>query len=160
MEMRGCLRCTVGMTGVSSPHLPVAATEIRKPSNVLCYTHLNGSCIDEPWVAACGLGCILCVCGCGASGGEQGESLCAERMSIVLFSCWVEIRVHRRACSFFFFFLCRGDKKIRKVFLYLYVSLLRVLEEVLFFFYSLIIIVLEVLYIKQTHYRLWGLYSW
>lgn len=48
MEMLGCLRCTVGMTGVSSPHLQVAAPEIRKPSNVLCYTHLNGSCIDEP----------------------------------------------------------------------------------------------------------------
>lgn len=48
MEMWGCLRFTVGMTGVSSPHLPVAATEIRKPSKVLCYTHLNGSCIDEP----------------------------------------------------------------------------------------------------------------
>lgn len=50
MEMWGCLRFTVGMTGVSSPHLPVAATKIRKPSNVLCYTHLNGSRIDEPWL--------------------------------------------------------------------------------------------------------------
>lgn len=44
MEMWSCLRFTVGMTGVSSPHLPVAATEIRKPSDVLCYTLLNGSC--------------------------------------------------------------------------------------------------------------------
>lgn len=44
MEMWGCLRFTVGMTGVSSAHLLVAATQIRKPSDVLCYTHLNGSC--------------------------------------------------------------------------------------------------------------------
>lgn len=44
MEMRGCLRFTAGMTGVSSAHLPVAAEEIRKPSDVLCYTLLNGSC--------------------------------------------------------------------------------------------------------------------
>lgn len=48
MEMWGCLRFTVGMTGVSSPHLPVAAAEIRKPSNVLGYTRLNGSCMEEP----------------------------------------------------------------------------------------------------------------
>lgn len=72
MEMWGCLRCTVGMTGVSTPHLPVAATEIRKPSNVLCYTHLNGSCIDEPRVAVCGLGCILCVCDCVANRENRG----------------------------------------------------------------------------------------
>lgn len=44
MEMWGCLRFTVGMTGVSSAHLTVAAAEIRKPSDVLRYTHLNGSC--------------------------------------------------------------------------------------------------------------------
>lgn len=60
MEMWSCLRCTAGMTEVSSPHLPVAAAEIRKPSNVLCYTHLNGSCMDEPRVAAGGLGTFRC----------------------------------------------------------------------------------------------------
>lgn len=44
MEMWGCLRFTVGMTGVNLAHLLVAAAEIRKPSDVLPCTHLNGSC--------------------------------------------------------------------------------------------------------------------
>lgn len=97
MEMWCCLRCTVGMTGVSSPHLPVAVPEIRKPSNVFCYTHLNGSCIYEPWIAACGLGCILCVCGCVANKVEQGDRACAQRISIVLYTYPEEMKVQALA---------------------------------------------------------------
>lgn len=85
IEMWGCLRCTVGMTGVSSPHLPVAAPKIRKPSNVLCYMHLNGSCIDEPWVAACGLGCILWVCVVVAKRAQQGDSAGAKTRQMFFF---------------------------------------------------------------------------
>lgn len=37
-------------------------------------------------MAVCGLGSILCVCGCVADRGEQGDTVCAERISIVLFT--------------------------------------------------------------------------
>lgn len=48
--------------------------------------HIWMAAIDEPWVAVCGLGSILCVCGCVADRGEQGDTVCAERISIVLFT--------------------------------------------------------------------------
>lgn len=81
MEMWGCFRCTVGMTGVSSPHLPVAGPEIRKPSNVLCYTHLNGS---YRWAVS---GCVwpwfypLCVWLCSWQRGTRGHCMCWENIN-------------------------------------------------------------------------------